>query len=84
MEIPYWSSTTCLSASFDETDKRWTVEVDRDGERLTLRPAHLVLATGCRASRMCRRCRDRSCSLAISIIRAITRGRIATSASGRW
>ena len=46
MEIPYWSSTTCLSASFDETDGRWTVEVDRDGERLTLRPAHLVLATG--------------------------------------
>ena len=46
MEIPYWSSTTCLSASFDETDKRWTVEVDRDGERVTLRPAHLVLATG--------------------------------------
>ena len=46
MEIPYWSSTTCLSASFDETDGRWTVEVDRDGERLMLRPAHLVLATG--------------------------------------
>ena len=46
MEIPYWSSTTCLSASFDETVGRWTVEVDRDGERLTLRPAHLVLATG--------------------------------------
>ena len=46
MEIPYWSSTTCLSASFDETDKRWTVEVDREGERVTLRPAHLVLATG--------------------------------------
>jgi putative flavoprotein involved in K+ transport len=46
MEIPYWSSTTCLSASFDETQKRWTVEVDRDGERVTLRPRHLVLATG--------------------------------------
>jgi putative flavoprotein involved in K+ transport len=46
MEVPYWSSTTCLSASFDESDKRWTVEVDRDGERVTLRPAHLVLATG--------------------------------------
>ncbi len=46
MEIPYWSSTTCLSATFDETDKRWTVEVDREGERVTLRPAHLVLATG--------------------------------------
>jgi putative flavoprotein involved in K+ transport len=46
MEVPYWSSTTCLSASFDESNKRWTVEVDRNGERVTLRPAHLVLATG--------------------------------------
>ncbi|MGZ8179411.1 flavin-containing monooxygenase [Williamsia sp. SKLECPSW1] len=46
MEVPYWGSTTCLSASFDEESKRWTVEVDRDGERLTLHPEHLVLATG--------------------------------------
>jgi putative flavoprotein involved in K+ transport len=46
MEIPYWTSTTCLSASFDAQAGQWTVEVDRDGERLTLRPTHLVLATG--------------------------------------
>ncbi|GAB2997251.1 flavin-containing monooxygenase [Mycobacterium bourgelatii] len=46
MEIPYWTSTTCLSASFGADTKRWTVEVDRDGERHTLRPTHLVLATG--------------------------------------
>ena len=46
MEVPYWSKTTCLSASFDDAAGRWTVEVDRDGERLTLHPAHLVLATG--------------------------------------
>ncbi|WP_026181355.1 NAD(P)/FAD-dependent oxidoreductase [Demetria terragena] len=46
MEVPYWSKTTCLSASFDEAEKTWTVEVDRDGERVTLRPTHLVLATG--------------------------------------
>jgi putative flavoprotein involved in K+ transport len=46
MEIPYWSKTTCLSASFDAAAGRWTVEVDRDGERLTLQPTHLVLATG--------------------------------------
>ncbi len=46
MEIPYWTSTTCLSASFDAQAEQWTVEVDRDGERLTLRPTHLVLATG--------------------------------------
>ena len=46
MEVPYWSKTTCLSATFDAAAGRWTVEVDRDGERLTLHPAHLVLATG--------------------------------------
>ncbi|MEH3139058.1 MAG: NAD(P)/FAD-dependent oxidoreductase [Mycobacterium kyogaense] len=46
MEVPYWSKTTCLSATFDEAEGRWTVEVDRDGERLTLHPTQLVLATG--------------------------------------
>lgn len=46
MEVPYWSKTTCVSASFGETTKTWTVEVDRDGERVVLRPTHLILATG--------------------------------------
>ncbi|CAN5245037.1 NAD(P)/FAD-dependent oxidoreductase [soil metagenome] len=46
MEVPYWSKTTCLSASFDSEAKQWTVELDRDGERLTLHPTQLVLATG--------------------------------------
>ncbi|MGH3308504.1 MAG: flavin-containing monooxygenase, partial [Nocardioides sp.] len=46
MEIPYWTSTTVDSASYDEDAEEWTVEVTRDGERLTLRPKHLVLATG--------------------------------------
>ena len=46
MEVPYWSKTTCTSASFDEESNRWTVEVDRDGEKLTLHPTQLVLATG--------------------------------------
>ncbi len=46
MEVPYWSKTTCESASYDEAKGEWTVEVDRDGERLTLHPKHLVLATG--------------------------------------
>ncbi|GAA4532051.1 flavin-containing monooxygenase [Amycolatopsis samaneae] len=46
MEIPYWTSATCLSASYDESTKEWTVEVDRAGERVTLRPQQLVLATG--------------------------------------
>ena len=46
MEVPYWSNTTCLSASFDEAAKTWTVELERDGEPLTLHPTQLVLATG--------------------------------------
>ncbi|MHA0285383.1 NAD(P)-binding domain-containing protein [Mycobacterium sp. C3-094] len=46
MEVPYWSKTTCLSATFDDAEGRWTVEVDRNGERLTLHPTQLVLATG--------------------------------------
>ncbi|BBX91287.1 NAD(P)/FAD-dependent oxidoreductase [Mycolicibacterium boenickei] len=46
MEVPYWSSTTCLSASYDEDEQRWTVEVNRNGEPVTLRPTQLVLATG--------------------------------------
>ncbi|GAA4471275.1 NAD(P)/FAD-dependent oxidoreductase [Rhodococcus olei] len=46
MEVPYWSKTTCTSASYDETSGEWTVEVVRDGEPITLRPRQLVLATG--------------------------------------
>jgi putative flavoprotein involved in K+ transport len=46
MEIPYWASTTVESASYDEDAQEWTVRVNRDGEDLTLRPRHLVLATG--------------------------------------
>ena len=46
MEVPYWSKTTCTSAEFDEASGTWTVEVDRDGEQLTLHPTQLVLATG--------------------------------------
>jgi putative flavoprotein involved in K+ transport len=46
MEVPYWSKTTCLSAVFDAQAGQWTVELDRDGEHVTLHPTHLVLATG--------------------------------------
>ncbi|MCV7191468.1 NAD(P)/FAD-dependent oxidoreductase [Mycolicibacterium brumae] len=46
MEVPYWPKTTCLSASFDESTGQWAVEVDRQGEKLTLQPTQLVLATG--------------------------------------
>ncbi len=46
MELDYWSSTACKSASYDEKKAEWTVVVERDGKPVTLKPRHLVLATG--------------------------------------
>lgn len=46
MELNYWSSTTCKSASYDEAAKEWTVVVERGGKEITLKPKQLVLATG--------------------------------------
>jgi putative flavoprotein involved in K+ transport len=46
MELNYWGATTCTSAKYDETAGEWIVEVERGGEKLTLRPKQLVLATG--------------------------------------
>lgn len=46
MELNYWTSSSCVSASYDAAAKIWTVEVDRSGERVTLKPSHLVFATG--------------------------------------
>jgi putative flavoprotein involved in K+ transport len=46
MEVPYWSRTEALHASYDDAAKEWTVEVDHDGEKLTLHPQQLVFATG--------------------------------------
>jgi putative flavoprotein involved in K+ transport len=46
MELNYWGSTECKSARYDELKKEWTVEVVRNGKPMTLRPRHLVLATG--------------------------------------
>ena len=46
MELNYWGSTTCESASYDEAAGEWTVTVNRDGKTVTLKPKHLVFATG--------------------------------------
>mgnify|MGYP003624301198 FL=1 len=46
MELNYWSSTECTGARYDETSKEWVVDVIREGEKVTLRPKQLVLATG--------------------------------------
>ncbi|HEU4987144.1 MAG TPA: NAD(P)/FAD-dependent oxidoreductase [Rhizobiaceae bacterium] len=46
MELNYWTSSTCIGASYDEAEKVWTVDVDRAGERIALKPKHIVFATG--------------------------------------
>ncbi|WP_226628247.1 NAD(P)/FAD-dependent oxidoreductase [Alloyangia pacifica] len=46
MEINYWTRSAVEKASFDEASATWTVEVDRDGEKVVLKPTQLVLATG--------------------------------------
>ncbi|SNY36816.1 flavin-containing monooxygenase [Paractinoplanes atraurantiacus] len=46
MEVPYWSSSTVRSATFDAAAKKWSVIVDRDGGSVELTPAHVVFATG--------------------------------------
>ena len=46
MEIPYWSSTSATSATYSQEKGEWTVEVEREGKPVTLRPRQLVLATG--------------------------------------
>lgn len=46
MELNYWTGTTALNASYDETTASWALSVDKDGEEITLHPKHIVLATG--------------------------------------
>ena len=46
MELNYWTRSTCQNASYDEANGEWTVTVDRDGEKVVLKPKQLVLATG--------------------------------------
>jgi putative flavoprotein involved in K+ transport len=46
MQLAYWGGTTCRRASYDNTTGTWTIELERDGRELVLRPRQLVLATG--------------------------------------
>ena len=46
MELNYWTRTEAKSARFDAASQEWIVVVDRDGEEVTLRPKHVVFATG--------------------------------------
>jgi putative flavoprotein involved in K+ transport len=46
MELNYWAKTTAKSARWDAATRTWEVVLDRDGKEVTLRPAHIVFATG--------------------------------------
>ncbi len=46
MELNYWGSTVCKKASFNEKTQEWEVQVERNGQPLTLRPKELVFALG--------------------------------------
>src|SRR5712691_3969640 len=47
MELNYWTGTEFESGSYDEQEERWTVALRRaDGSKRTMRPRHVVLATG--------------------------------------
>jgi cation diffusion facilitator CzcD-associated flavoprotein CzcO len=47
LELNYWTGTEFEGGSYDEKEKRWTVIVRKaDGSKRTLRPRHVVLATG--------------------------------------
>jgi cation diffusion facilitator CzcD-associated flavoprotein CzcO len=47
MELNVWTGTEFETASYDETEGRWTVALRRaDGTRRTIRPRHIVMATG--------------------------------------
>lgn len=46
MELNYWTKSVCSSATYDDASQTWTVDVDRDGEKVTLKAKQLVMATG--------------------------------------
>jgi putative flavoprotein involved in K+ transport len=46
MELNYWTSTEFAGGAYDEQAKRWTVTVNRQGEKRVLHPRHVVMATG--------------------------------------
>jgi len=46
MELNYWTSTEFAGGTYDEQAKRWTVTVNRQGEKRVLHPRHVVMATG--------------------------------------
>lgn len=46
MELAYWTNTLCRKAKYSEARQEWEVQLLHEGRPKTLRPKHLVLATG--------------------------------------
>ncbi|MFC3127439.1 NAD(P)/FAD-dependent oxidoreductase [Pseudoroseomonas globiformis] len=46
MELDIWNSTTAQAAEYDAGAGEWRVALERNGSPVTLRPKHLVIATG--------------------------------------
>ncbi|MEA2846498.1 MAG: hypothetical protein QOG78_1779 [Rhodospirillaceae bacterium] len=47
LELNYWIGTELAGGSYDPKERRWTVTLRRrDGSERTLRPRHLIVATG--------------------------------------
>lgn len=47
MELNVWPRTNMASAAYDAAEGKWTVEIVRDdGGSRTLRPSHVIMATG--------------------------------------
>ncbi|KAJ7195363.1 dimethylaniline monooxygenase [Mycena pura] len=46
-DLVVWNNSQALpTPTYDPVAKRWTVVVDRNGQHVTLRPAHIVIAAG--------------------------------------
>ena len=46
MDLIFWGNTEAENASYDELNGEWALTVRREGEVVSLKPKHLVLATG--------------------------------------
>ena len=80
MELNYWGSTEVQSATYDEDAGEWVVQVERNGQAITLRPKQLVLATGMSSKPNLPPSRAWRTSRASSTTRPSTPARTATSA----
>jgi cation diffusion facilitator CzcD-associated flavoprotein CzcO len=46
MELNFWTGADFRGGSFDDAESRWEVEVVRGGTSRTMRPRHVIMATG--------------------------------------